>query len=150
MCNSRNITDYYKPHLNKKIQIIKNIKSDALNDTKNKTEKELNDLKEKYEELLSMKERINQGHRKFYNKKFVVKDTMTEDEKQVIKRNKYHRNSLARQRYNRSPEQQRKAKERATQRYLERLSDEERVRYWERKKAREMAKEKNSTDDTKA
>ena len=91
-----------------------------------------------------MKQRINQGHRKFYNKKFVVKDTMTEDEKQVINRNKHHRNSLARARYNRSPEQQRKAKERATQRYLERLSDEERERYFKRKAAREKAKEQSN------
>ena len=137
MCNPRNtITQYLnKP---RRIKIVKST------DTKNKTEKELNDLKKKYEELLSMKQRINQGHRKFYNKKFVVKDTMTEDEKQVITRNKHHRNSLARARYNRSPEQQRKAKERATQRYLERLSDEERERYFKRKEAREKAKEQSN------
>ncbi len=102
--------------------------------------KELNDLKIKHEELLSMKARINAGHQKFYNKKFVVRDTMTEGEKEIIIQNKYHRNSLARARYIRSPEQQRKAKERATQRYIDRLSDEERIRYYKRKRARELAK----------
>lgn len=127
----------------KKVQIVKQPQTNH-----EKLEKELNDLKIKHEELLNMKARINEGHKRFYNKKFVIRDSMTDGEKEIIIQNKYHRNSLARARYLKSPEQQQRAKERATQRYIDRLSDEERVRYFERKRARELAK--SSNPDNKA
>ncbi len=112
--------------------------------TINDMEDQLNDLKSKHEEYTRMKARITATHKKFYNKKFVITKEMSEKEKEVISKNKGHRNTLSRARYNRSPEQQERAKQRARERYIEKLSDEERIRYFERKRAREVAKNNNS------
>ncbi len=88
----------------------------------------------KYEKTKQSK-RIRQ--RRYYNNKFKINESLSDEEKEKIIENKKRLNSLAQKRYNKNPE---KNRTRCRNNYFEKLSPEKQKLYLIRKAAREERK----------
>lgn len=89
---------------------------------------------EKYEKTKQSK-RLRQ--KRYYNNKFKINESLSDEEKEKIIENKKRLNALAQKRYNKNPE---KNRTRCRNNYFEKLSPTKQKIYLEKKKRREERK----------
>ena len=113
---------------------------------RNRSKEEDEILKEKAKkfDLIMEKKRIN--HKTFYKNKYMINDNMSIEEMKIVLSNKKIRNDRAKEIYKNNPEIKEKAKQKATSRYVNSLTKEQKIKYFERKRKRDILNSSNKID----
>lgn len=110
---------------------------------RNRSKEEDEILKEKAKkfDLIMEKKRIN--HKTFYKNKYMINDNMSIEEMKIVLSNKKKRNDRAKEIYKNNPEIKEKAKQKAISRYVNSLTEEQKIKYFERKRKRDILNASN-------
>lgn len=113
---------------------------------RNRSKEEDEILKEKAKkfDLIMEKKRIN--HKTFYKNKYMINDNMSIEEMKIVLSNKKKRNDRAKEIYKNNPEIKEKAKQKAIERYVNSLTEEQKIKYFERKRKRDILNASSKID----
>jgi len=113
---------------------------------RNRSKEEDDILKEKALKYDKMIEKKRENHRQFYKNKFVVNDNMSTEEMKIVLLNRKARNERAKVIYKNNPEIKEKAKKKAQERYINSLTEEQKIKYFERKRKRDILNASSKID----